>query len=84
MSTTDIELDDEMRDRLKALGEKLGRSPNCLVKQANNRYHDAEERYKCEKSEDMMRYTHYLDTGQHISHDELEKKADVKAKVSAE
>ena len=90
-TTMGVKLNEETRERLKTLGEKRDRSPHWLMKQAINRYLDAEERYEREKAEDEARYQHYLDTGQHISNeemmawfDELEAKADAKVKASAE
>jgi len=70
MSTTQgIKLDDETRNRLKALAKKRDRSPHWLMRTAIERYLKFEENYEREKSEDMERYEQYQLTGKAISND---------------
>ena len=71
MTTVGVKLDEGTRDRLKKLGEAKQRSPHWLMKEAITRYLDAEERYEQEKVEDEARWQRYLDTGEHIAHEDL-------------
>ena len=70
-TTMGIRLDDETRTRLKNLGAVKDRSPHWLMKQAIASYLTREERYEREKAEDQDRYQEYLDTGKHITHEEM-------------
>ena len=64
MSTTQgIKLDDSVRTRLKALGQKRDRSPHWLMKAAIEDYLEREERYEQEKAEDLERWERYQHTG---------------------
>ncbi|HEX7259366.1 MAG TPA: ribbon-helix-helix protein, CopG family [Candidatus Saccharimonadia bacterium] len=58
-STQGIKLDDETRNRLKALGEKRDRSPHWLMRTAIESYLEREEKYEREKAEDMQRWEQY-------------------------
>jgi len=71
VTTVGVKLDEETRDRLKKLGEARQRSAHWLMKEAITRYLDAEEHYEQEKVEDEARWQHYLDTGEHIAHEDL-------------
>jgi len=73
MSTTTmgIKLDEKTRERLKKLGKTRDRSPHWLMKQAITQFLDKEERYELERLEDDERYQRYLDTGEHVTNDEM-------------
>lgn len=64
--TLGIKLDEETRQRLKALGELRDRSPHWLMKAAIESYLEREERYEREKREDMERWENYQFTGKAI------------------
>ncbi len=88
ITTMGVKLDDEIRARLKKLGQARNRSAHWLMKEAIRRYLDAEERFEREKAEDMARYQEYLDTGGHITNedmmawlDELAERADRKSRA---
>jgi len=70
-TTMGVKLDDETRERLKRVAEMKQRSSHWLMKEAIHRYLDSEEHFEREKAEDMARYEAYLDTGHHISNDEM-------------
>jgi predicted transcriptional regulator len=70
-TTVGVKLDEEMRARLKKLGEAKRRSAHWLMKEAIARYVNFEERYEQEKVEDEARWQRYLETGAHITHAEL-------------
>ena len=73
MSTTHgIKLDDDTRNRLKALGEKRDRSPHWLMKAAIEDYLRREERYEKEKAEDLARYEQYQVSGKVVSEERVE------------
>ena len=64
MATTQgIKLDENTRQRLKALAGKRNRSPHWLMRAAVKRYLDTEEQYEREKSEDEARWEAYVLTG---------------------
>jgi predicted transcriptional regulator len=73
-TTLGIKLDEETRERLKALGERKERSPHWLMVRAIHEYLDHEETIEREKQEDQDRWEHYADTGQYITHGEMKKK----------
>jgi len=70
-TTMGVKLDDETRERLKRVAEMKQRSVHWLMKEAIRRYLDSEEHFEREKAEDTARYQAYLDTGRHISNDEM-------------
>lgn len=72
MSTTGIKLDEETLERLKILAGAKDRSVHWLMKEAIGRYLINEERYEREKSEDEARYQRFLDTGSHVTADEMD------------
>jgi predicted transcriptional regulator len=70
MSTTQgIKLDDDTRNRLKALGEIRNRSPHWLMRTAIESYLEREEHYEQEKQEDMERWERYQLAREAISHE---------------
>lgn len=73
MATTQgIKLDDETRQRLKALADKKKRSPHWLMRSAIEDYLQREEQYETEKAEDMARWENYVLTGKAIEHEGVE------------
>lgn len=68
-ATQGIKLDEDIRKRLKALGELRNRSPHWLMRTAIQNYLEQEESYEREKQEDMERWENYQLTGKAISHD---------------
>ncbi len=70
-TTVGVKLDEETRARLKKLGEAKQRSAHWLMKDAIARYLDSEEHYEQEKVEDDARWQRYLETGTHITHEEM-------------
>lgn len=73
MSTTTmgVKLDEETRARLKRLGQVRNRSTHWLMKEAIHRYLELEERYEQEKAEDMARYQEYVETGRHVTQEDM-------------
>jgi len=61
-----IKLDERTQARLKSLAEKRNRSPHWLMRTAIEHYLDREEEYERERSEDMARWEHYVNTGKAI------------------
>lgn len=70
--TVGIKLDENMRQRLKVLGELRDRSPHWLMKAAIESYLDREEQYEREKREDMAEWEDYLLTGNAISQERMD------------
>ena len=70
-TTMGVKLDRETRDRLQKLGKARNRSAHWLMREAIRRYLEVEERYEQEKAEDQARYQAYLETGHHISHEDM-------------
>jgi predicted transcriptional regulator len=70
-TTMGVKLDRETRDRLQKLGKARNRSSHWLMREAIRRYLEVEERYEQEKAEDQARYQTYLETGHHISHEDM-------------
>jgi predicted transcriptional regulator len=66
--TQGIKLDDSIRSRLIALGKLKQRTPHWLMRQAIERFLDEEERYECERQEDLERWERYQVTGRAVSH----------------
>lgn len=60
---TGIKLDQETKDRLKALAEREERTPHWIMKKAIDVYLQEQERYWQEREEDMKRYQDILLTG---------------------
>jgi predicted transcriptional regulator len=68
-----IKLDDDTRQRLKALAEMKQRSPHWLMRRAIDDYLQREEQYEKEKAEDMARWENYLLTGEAIDNKKVKK-----------
>lgn len=70
-TTMGVKLDAETRERLVKLGEQKARSPHWLMKAAVREYLDREERRERERHEDALRWERYVETGAHLSHEEM-------------
>ncbi len=70
-TTMGVKLDEDVRERLKVLGNIKERTPHWLMKKAIEEYLVKEEVNEREKQEDMVRWQRYQDTGEHLSHDEV-------------
>ena len=68
-TTVGVKLDDDTRARLKKLGDSRQRSTHWMVREAVARYLEVEERYEREKTEDMARWAHYVETGHAVPHE---------------
>ena len=71
-STMGVKLDDEMRERLKALGELKRRSMHWLMKEAIRDYVEREEQAERERRLTLERWERYQTTGESVSHEEVE------------
>ena len=69
--STGIKLDEETRNRLQTLGQKIDRSPHWLMKTAIEHYLEEQERYWQEREEDMKRWQDYQLTGDAVPHSEV-------------
>jgi len=67
-TTLGIKLDEQTRERLKALAEAKDRATHWLIKTAILEYLDKEEQAGRERREDLERWERYQLTGQAISH----------------
>ena len=70
-ATVGVKLDEKTRTRLKKLGRAKQRSAHWLMKDAIVRYLESEERYEQEKVEDDSRWRRYVDTGTHLTDDDM-------------
>ena len=73
MSTTSVavKLEDDIRERIQALGQTKDRSTHWLMKRAIVEYLEKEERYEAELREDRERWDNYMLTGEAIAHDDM-------------
>lgn len=73
MKTTsmDIELDEDMRERLKLLSIAKNKPLHRLIDQAILEYLEKGEAYEREKQEDLQRWQRYQDSGEHLSQEEM-------------
>ena len=70
-TTVGVKLDEKTRNRLRKLGQAKQRSTHWLMKDAIAHYLDVEEHYEQERVEDEVRWQHYLDTGAHVTDEEM-------------
>jgi predicted transcriptional regulator len=66
-----IKLNDDVRQRLKALAEVKKRTPHWLMRVAIEDYLAREEQYEKEKAEDLQAYEEYLRTTRAIDHEDV-------------
>ena len=70
-TTIGVKLDDETRDRLKALAETRRRSAHWLMKEAINQYLEREEKIEQRNREADEAWEEYQKTGQFVSHEAM-------------
>ena len=71
-STTSIKLDDDLKDRLKAIAEDQQRSVNRLMNDALRDFADRAERRAQFLREAEEAHRDYLETGLHVTQAEME------------
>lgn len=72
MTTTGVKLDENTKNRLKALGENRERSPHWLMKKAINEFLDREEDLEQRNLEADDAWNEYQTTGQSVSHENMD------------
>jgi predicted transcriptional regulator len=70
-TTMGIKLDDETRDRLKALAEARRRSAHWLMKEAIGQYLQREEEIERRNREADAAWDEYRVTGKSVSHEDM-------------
>jgi predicted transcriptional regulator len=70
-TTMGVKLDDETRDRLKALAEARRRSAHWLIKEAIDQYLKREEQIEQRNREADEAWAEYQRTGQFVSHEAM-------------
>jgi predicted transcriptional regulator len=70
-TTMGIKLDDETRDRLKALAEARRRSAHWLMKEAIGQYLQREEEIERRNREADAAWDEYRATGKSVSHEDM-------------
>ncbi len=64
-----VKLDDAMQARLKAIAERLERSPHWLMKKAIAEFIEREETIEQERKIILERWQRYQETGEAVSHE---------------
>ena len=72
MTTMGVKLNDEVRTRLKTLGESRDRTPHWLMKTAITEFLDREEKLDNRNKEADEALKEYQATGQYVSHENME------------
>ena len=72
MTTMGVKLEEEIRARLKALGERRDRSPHWLMKKAITEFLEREEERDRRNREADEALKEYLSTDQYVSHDAMD------------
>lgn len=70
-TTLGIKVDDEIRSRLKKLGEARQRTAHWLMKDAILRYLEREEEIERRNIEADQAWKEYKETGQYVSHEDM-------------
>ena len=70
-TTIGVKIDEETRERLKALAAAMDRSPHWVVKEALAEYLARGEARERERREDEARWEHYVMTGEAVPHDRV-------------
>jgi len=70
-TTMGVKLDEETRNRLKALAETRRRSAHWLMKEAINQYLEREEEIERRNREADEAWKEYQRTGQSVSHETM-------------
>jgi predicted transcriptional regulator len=69
--TLALKLDEDIHQRLQALGKLRARSPQWLMRAAVLEYLEREETYERERREDQERWERYLLSGEAVEHDDV-------------
>jgi predicted transcriptional regulator len=75
-----VKLDNETRARLKKLAEDKKRFTHWQMKEAINQHLRAEEQHEQENAENLARWQCYLETGTHVTHEDMMSRLDEQAK----
>ena len=67
-----VKLDDELKERVRQLAEDQQRSPRWIVREAVKQYVDKEEARSSFAKEAMAAWTHYKETGLHLTGEEVD------------
>ncbi len=71
MTTMGVKLDEEIKSRLKSLGESRDRTPHWLMKKAITDFLDREEALEKRNREADEALEEYQSTGQYVSHETM-------------
>lgn len=66
-----VKVDEEIRNRLKLLGESKRRSPHWLMKEAIRKYLDHEEEIERRNTEANKAWEEYQETGEFVSNKDM-------------
>jgi predicted transcriptional regulator len=72
MASKAVKLDDNIYERLKALGEARQRSPHWLMKEAIRQFLEREEKAEKIRRDTLERWARFEATGETMSHDAVE------------
>ena len=72
MTTMGVKLDEDIRTRLKTLGESRDRTPHWLMKTAITEFLDREEKLEIRNRETDEALKEYHSTGQYVSHEKMD------------
>ena len=72
MTTLGVKLDEEIRSRLKILGERRDRTPHWLMKKAITDFLDREEELEKRNRKADEALEEYQRSGQYVSHETME------------
>ncbi len=67
----EMDLDQDLERRLRAIAASRGTSPRTLLQQAARDFVEREEAFARERDEDEARYQHFLGTGEAFDHSEV-------------
>lgn len=70
-TTIGVKVDEDFKQRLKALAAARSRSPHWIVKTAVSEYLAREEAVELEREQDTARWERYELTGEAVSHSEV-------------
>lgn len=70
-TTLGIKVDDDIRMRLKTLGEARQRTPHWLMKDAILRYLEHEEEIERRNMQASNAWKEYIETGQYVGNDKM-------------
>jgi len=71
-STTSLQLDPEIKNRVERLAEARNRSTHWVLREAIGEYVEREERRERLRQDALTAWTHYQETGLHSTADEAD------------